>query len=604
MAVEEYRCDQEDCHFITRSKLQRKEHSLSHSKDKQTCELCSKDFASLRSLKVHEGRIHSKKKNVESSEAESVPEIDQDQKEDFAEASKPPNLNVSSEKPLIHSAKANETIEDKAKNKQNSLTPKVELKQRKRKPKLSLLVKADSPLFKENGGKEAIKEGPSEVLRQKILDSTEHDVDPSCGTVTGEKKVEKNTLAIPCHCVKCLPCTSLCCDNPPVRSGRCCDPSTLGQCLQPYQVTILQTGHYKLSHYISQPQCYAPCCHPTVSLRQQFRYVGGSVHYQEPWLLTHPVLLTDEERDETEAQIYENARSRADQLGLTLTYFDLDEDISDIEDQEDESGLLEFSSSDDVETEQEDELDSQQGRSYSYKLPGPNPLLSCSKVFHSYRNNKLVVLFRSSCGRYFGSQEKLVSFLRTKHRDDSGSLSSVSSSSDSKTGKFDPSSLEEKRGLLEDMKDLLTGQPPTSQGSADRSRPRPVKGDVHVSDKRSEPSSETGAKSNSIVCHVCKVEVPTKLITKHFLTHGLQQANSTTPTKINKKNKDNYVETDALNSTCPSFPRAGTSQQKEPAKVKRSRSSSATGGPRKYTKKTGSGKEGQAKRGRKVGVTK
>ena len=84
MAVEEYRCDQEDCHFITRSKLQRKEHSLSHSKDKQTCELCSKDFASLRSLKVHEGRIHSKKKNVESSEAESVPEIDQDQKEDFA----------------------------------------------------------------------------------------------------------------------------------------------------------------------------------------------------------------------------------------------------------------------------------------------------------------------------------------------------------------------------------------------------------------------------------------------------------------------------------------------------------------------------------------
>lgn len=549
MAVEEYRCDQEDCHFMTRSKLQRKEHSLSHSKDKQTCQLCSKDFASVRSLKVHEGRIHSKKKTVEGSKVVPVPEIDQDQIEDFAEAFKPPNLNVTSEKPLIHPVKAKENIEYKANNKQNSLTPEVKLKQRKRKSKLSLSTKADSSLFNKNGDNEAIKEGPSEVLRQEILDSTGHDVDPGCGTVTGEKKVEKKTLAIPCHCVKCLPCVSLCCDNPPVRAGRCCDPSTLGQCLQPYQVIVLQNDHHKLSRYILQPQCYAPCCHPTVSLRQQFRYVGGSVHYQEPCLLIHPVPLTDEERDETEALIYENAQSQADQLGLTITYFDLDEDISDIEDQEDESGLLEFSSSNDVDTEEEDELVNHQGRSYSYRLAGPS--------------------------------------------------SSVSSSSDSKTSEFDPSSLEEKRGLLEDMKDLITGQPLTSPGSADRSRPRLVKGNVQVSNERSDPSSETGAKSNSIACHVCKVEIPTKLITKHFLTHGLQQANSTTPTKINKTNEVNCEETDFLNSTCPSLPPAGISQQKKPAKVKRSLSSSGTGGPRtkkSNTKEAGSRKEGQAGR--------
>ena len=44
-------------------------------------------------------------------------------------------------------------------------------------------------------------------------------------------------FSVPCHCANCLPCTELCCENPAVRSGRCCDPETLGQCLQPLQVT-------------------------------------------------------------------------------------------------------------------------------------------------------------------------------------------------------------------------------------------------------------------------------------------------------------------------------------------------------------------------------
>ena len=44
-------------------------------------------------------------------------------------------------------------------------------------------------------------------------------------------------FSVPCHCAHCLPCTELCCENPAVRSGRCCDPETLGHCLQPLQVT-------------------------------------------------------------------------------------------------------------------------------------------------------------------------------------------------------------------------------------------------------------------------------------------------------------------------------------------------------------------------------
>ena len=42
---------------------------------------------------------------------------------------------------------------------------------------------------------------------------------------------------IPCHCVKCVPCLLPCCHNPAVRAGKCCDPETLGHCLQPFEVS-------------------------------------------------------------------------------------------------------------------------------------------------------------------------------------------------------------------------------------------------------------------------------------------------------------------------------------------------------------------------------
>ena len=42
---------------------------------------------------------------------------------------------------------------------------------------------------------------------------------------------------IPCHCVQCVPCLLPCCHNPAVRAGKCCDPNTLGHCLQPFEVS-------------------------------------------------------------------------------------------------------------------------------------------------------------------------------------------------------------------------------------------------------------------------------------------------------------------------------------------------------------------------------
>ena len=53
-----------------------------------------------------------------------------------------------------------------------------------------------------------------------------------------------STSCVPCHCPECLPCREDCCENPAVRSGRCCDPRTLGQCLQPFEVIFLTNSSF------------------------------------------------------------------------------------------------------------------------------------------------------------------------------------------------------------------------------------------------------------------------------------------------------------------------------------------------------------------------
>merc|ERR1719153_131768 len=76
----------------------------------------------------------------------------------------------------------------------------------------------------------------------------------------------------PCHCRECQPCPHACCENMAVRSGLCCDPTTLGRCLQPYQT-----------------ECYAPCCHHSVQLRENYRWVGGKLIKIEKMVLFNPL---------------------------------------------------------------------------------------------------------------------------------------------------------------------------------------------------------------------------------------------------------------------------------------------------------------------------
>ena len=77
---------------------------------------------------------------------------------------------------------------------------------------------------------------------------------------------------INCPYRSCLPCTKACCENPAVRSGKCCDPNTLGRCLQPFS-----------------PQCFAPCCHQSVKLRENFNWVDGRIESVNRIKLINPL---------------------------------------------------------------------------------------------------------------------------------------------------------------------------------------------------------------------------------------------------------------------------------------------------------------------------
>ena len=52
-------------------------------------------------------------------------------------------------------------------------------------------------------------------------------------------RVTRSGLHVSCHCDQCMPCSGPCCENPAVRAGRCCDPATLGSCLQPLEVRFI-----------------------------------------------------------------------------------------------------------------------------------------------------------------------------------------------------------------------------------------------------------------------------------------------------------------------------------------------------------------------------
>ena len=225
MGPDELRCDEEDCDFIASTKVQRKGHSLSHSKDKITCGECGKDFAGLRSLRVHEGRIHKKKdvNSAESAHAQNAQvEVGLVEGEEKDISDLVPMVPSSSEKGLlsIKKVQSKRTITDATpkKPKPKPSTPRVKKGKRKSAklvvPDINGKIKSDQAV----GGSEKPEMGGS---NEENLPTAREEL-----------------WRVPCHCPRCRPCSSLCCENPPVRAGQCCDPRTLGRCLQPYEVNF------------------------------------------------------------------------------------------------------------------------------------------------------------------------------------------------------------------------------------------------------------------------------------------------------------------------------------------------------------------------------
>ena len=227
MGPDELRCDEEDCDFIASTKVQRKGHSLSHSKDKITCGECGKDFAGLRSLRVHEGRIH-KKKDVNSAESAHVQnaqvEVGLVEGEEKDISDLVPMVPSSSEKGLlsIKKVQSKRTITDATpkKPKPKPSTPRVKKGKRKSAKLLSDDIKGKTKTEEAGGGSEPEVPGINEGEGQPPPEREER-------------------WRVPCHCPQCRPCSSLCCENPAVRAGQCCDPRTLGRCLQPYEVNFV-----------------------------------------------------------------------------------------------------------------------------------------------------------------------------------------------------------------------------------------------------------------------------------------------------------------------------------------------------------------------------
>ena len=66
-----------------------------------------------------------------------------------------------------------------------------------------------------------------------------------------ETTKEAPKYQIPCHCVQCVPCLLPCCHNPAVRAGKCCDPHTLGHCLQPFEVSFYSQIYHTVNRLLS-----------------------------------------------------------------------------------------------------------------------------------------------------------------------------------------------------------------------------------------------------------------------------------------------------------------------------------------------------------------
>ena len=294
--------------------------------------------------------------------------------------------------------------------------------------------------------------------------------------------------------------------------------------------------------------------------------------------------LSEEEKEEAESVVYQAELYKAEQLELTLSYFDLDEDLSGNEDEEDESGLLKDLPDEDDESfnaadeDFEDDKSSQNGGTYTFKFPGNNPLLSGCRIVYSFQANKPIVNYRSFNGQYFKSKEELVSHIKSQYPDrvdksqvTRDSVSESSSHLDNVTIQVPENQTRKKparAGSLSesDSKKSLTGHEGTntsqnrqtsnlkpklvSQQHTQSMLTEQIEGPTRPEDPDIQGIVNPG-KNKPIPCPECKVEVPRKTITKHLMTHQTQAnkpvGNIDKKTKTPRGKKTRNVEEAILN---------------------------------------------------------
>ena len=95
------------------------------------------------------------------------------------------------------------------------------------------------------------KNSPHPSKKIKIED----DLTPTYDIINDYRgRVTRSGLHVPCHCDQCMPCSGPCCENPAVRAGRCCDPATLGSCLQPLEVRFI-ISKLRRNFYMYECEC-------------------------------------------------------------------------------------------------------------------------------------------------------------------------------------------------------------------------------------------------------------------------------------------------------------------------------------------------------------
>ena len=246
----------ETCDYTGKSTNDLKKHSVRHSVNKSTCKDCGKIFSSTKGLTLHI-KIHQK------SDPETGPKVEAEERINKTQTSKKSKKSfsndVNSSDPLKKSVNFAKKKEDSIKKKQKKYPVKTKLDNvgEDGSKKLVLNLSIDKNEEKVSEIKDLDLDNKSN--NKKVADLQKPSSSSASGSDTSKRKRKREKFItrqspklkkskipierklkeykIKCHCVKCIPCKLPCCENPAVRAGKCCDPSTLGGCLQPYEVS-------------------------------------------------------------------------------------------------------------------------------------------------------------------------------------------------------------------------------------------------------------------------------------------------------------------------------------------------------------------------------